>query len=422
MLYITHKNEKLGDPTTQADFLDFIKNEKQFYQANPHLFPFKLGSVLPAYTPILLSAELKDLSQFAAEFQRLAYEERERFWVLQESGIDLPILVVIEEIMKGAQEYVPHFREYLDHPLISTPWTLEPLVTNYTVLDILPTVIGGAAGAVSRARRIHVLDPLYEAIAKRCALDADIQRLSQYGSKFSGKIVLLEREARAQTATIKSLLPKRINDSLVKFLNSRGVDHRKIRGNSYSKKAARKGKLSLGVEFLNKTGLERAKKIVRFLIKLGSYTEKVLYALGAGVVVYDTVQAYREEKDYARAFLTGSTSFAVAGYLGSIASYSTWGICILETFTGEAAIGGLVLTSSPFLGTVVLAIAGAAAIGYSAYKAGEWMGQAYDSEMGTTLRDSVGKSAKYLFDLWKSADAMEYKEMFDFYGPQQYAK
>jgi hypothetical protein len=166
MFYITGRNEKLGDSTNA----EFIKDEKKFFQSNSYLLGFKRGSPLPPYTP-LLDSDSNDLRELATELYRLPYAEKELLWQLQESEIDIPTLLATEGIIIEAQEHAKVFRQYLNDPLISTPWlSLDSILTSNFVLDIFPELCGVAAGGFSRLRKLDVIDPLYQAINTRDAL------------------------------------------------------------------------------------------------------------------------------------------------------------------------------------------------------------------------------------------------------------
>lgn len=417
MIYITGKNETLGDPNTQSEFLDFISNTSKFYQANPHLIRYKPGSCLPPHTPLLLTDDFPELKQHVMELNSLLSEERERLWLFQESNIDIPTLLATNEIMCEAQKYAKKFRKFCNDPLISKPWSTDPFLTNNTLFDLIPGACGIAAGTLRRIRYVDPLDALYDAMCTRDAFNTEIARLSQNKHKYHARIAQLEKLARDQTKIIKELLPKKVSEKLVKYLNMRGINLYKTRGNHYSKKLARKGKLAtLGLEFLEKTGIEKTKKLIRSLIKLGKYAEKTTFALGAGFVVYDTYEAAKQKQDFTKVFLSGTAGFCAGLYMGSVASFSGWGACAISTLAGEAALGGLILASFPIIGTCVLMVVGAAVVGTVTYVAVGAAKNALDTEMGTQVSEEITKDINILYELIKRAWHFNETWIIKYYG------
>ena len=84
-------------------------------------------------------------------------------------------------------------------------------------------------------------------------------------------------------------------------------------------------------------------------------TEKTAFALGSGVVLYDTVQAYKQNYDFVRVFLSGSVGFGISAYLSSVGSLSSWGITAINLLGGN---GSLFLVSCPIIGNFVLLVIG----------------------------------------------------------------
>jgi hypothetical protein len=242
--------------------------------------------------------------------------------------------------------------------------------------------------------------------------------------KFHSTVVGLEKQISMQTKIIKELLPKKVNDKLVKYLTARGVDVYKTRSNFYSEKMAKKGRFNvLGFEFLNKTGLEKSKKLIKKLIKIGKYGEYAGIALGAGTVLYDTYQAYQQRQQFTRTFLSGAVGVGAGIYLGCVASSSAWGACTIGLLAGDAALGGLVLASSPIIGTIVLAVVGTAILGYASYKVSQGVKQVLkNTETGKNLCsefDAIGRDFfEMLADCWRTGE----KWILDFYGRDSNAR
>lgn len=175
---------------------------------------------------------------------------------------------------------------------------------------------------------------------------------------------------------------------------------------------------TLGLDLLNKTSFEKAKKLIRGLIKLGKAVEKTSFALGVGVVVYDANQAYKQRQDYVRVILNGSVGFGVSAYLSSIGSLSAWGTSVVTILGGDAAVGGLFFVTSPFIGTFVVAVIGLAAIGTIGYGVTKAVEAAYDSQTGKEIAIIVKDLFDQISSAWKSGE----KWLLDFYGVNPHAQ
>lgn len=269
MVYITGKAEKIDDLMKQEGFSDVFKSREELFQLNPHLAHYRASSHLPPHTPIVLQKDF-DLQNYARELNRLPAEQRERLWLLQANGIDIPTLLATEDVMCEAQKYADRFRKFLNEPFITTPWlSTDSILTNSSVVDLFPELCGLTAGSIRRMRNVDALDALYEAISIRNALNTEIAILMRDKGKFHSRIMKLEQMVKQQTQIIEKLLPTKVANTLVKYLNDRGASVHRYRNNHHSRKLAGKGKAtSLGIEFLCKTGLEKSKKLINALITL----------------------------------------------------------------------------------------------------------------------------------------------------------
>ncbi|MCE5318616.1 MAG: hypothetical protein LLG04_14790 [Parachlamydia sp.] len=418
MIYITGPNDTLGDPATQQEFLDLI-NQPSFYLFNPHLTPYKLKSPLPPYTPMLLSKDSPDLKEVVTELNLLPPEDRMCLWQLQESGIDAPTLMATNDVMCEIQKYSQKVRKFIDDPLITTPWiSSDPFLTRSSVFDIAPGLFGLISGSLSRHKYIGPLDELYDAVVRRDILNMELARMLRLKGKNLPLLRLVQAEIEVQSKIIKKLLPKRVHDTLLaNYLNKRGVDVHKLRGNWYSAKMAGKGKsATLGLEFLSKTNLNQFKGLIKGLIILGKIAEYTSFGLGAGAVLFDTYQAWQQKKDFTRAFVSGAAGFGAGLYLGSLGSTSALGACAISTLAGDAALGGLLVASFPVIGTVVVIVVGAAALGYVSYQASKAVETAWDSKMGKDIREVITKSAENFYEKMKKAWNDSEPWIIKFYG------
>lgn len=363
----------------------------------------------PPYTPMVVSndsTELKltdstDLKAMVDELKLIPPEERMCLWQLQQSGIDAPTLLATHDIMFDAQQYAENVKEYLEHPLIRTPWiSSEHLLTNESMFEIVPGLLGLGAGYLSRRKYIEPLDELFEALIKRDALNMQKANMMRLKSKHLPLLRLLEAEIEIQSKKIKELLPKRVDAAVTNYLHKKGLDVHKLRGNYYSAKMASKGKhATLHLEFLDKTNLDKLKKVIKGLIKLGKIVEHAALGLGIGMVVYDTAKAYRQKNDYLRAFFSGAAGLGAGYYLGGLGAVETVGACAISTLAGEAALGGLILASYPVIGTVVLIVLGAAVMGYVTYEASQIVEKAWDKGKDMWIhREEIKKSISQSID------------------------
>lgn len=373
----------------------------------------------PPYTPILLSDENSvELKELLTELKLLPPEERMCLWQLQESQVDAPTLLATNDVMSEIQLYSQQVRKFIDDPLITTPWvSTDPFLTNSSMFDMAPGLFGLLSGSLSRRKYIGPLDELYDAVVKRDALNMERLRMMRLKGTNQVMIRLFESEIEVQSQIINKLLPRRVDDALKKYLQKKGVDVHKLRGKWYSAKMAAKGKsAALHLEVLDKTSLNRFKTIVKGLIKLGQYAEYASYGLGAGAVLFDTYQAYRQKQDFTRAFVSGAAGFGAGLYLGSLGTTSALGACAISTIAGDAALGGLLVASFPVLGTVAVIVVGAAVVGYATYQVSKMVEKAWDSKQGTEIREVISTSVGNFYEKMKKAWNENNEWIIKFYG------
>lgn len=420
MVYISCKTETW---TSLREMEGYEKTPKEYETElralNPHLHSSSIG----AYTPLILVEERVQTSlevkMFVRELSQAPQESRESLWHLQQGKIDMPTLVATEHVMEEFRKYSQSFLNRYNDPLIKTPWlNTGPLLTNGSLLDLLSGTSGAVAQSVYQSRHVFALDELFEAMCKRDAYNQEIVRLSSMGkAKSYAQIARLEKQVKEQTALIKQLLPKRIEETMTKYLAGKGVEVYKIRSNSYSLKVAKKGYSStLKLDLLNQSGLNRAKDLCKALNKIGQAANKIGFWIGPAIVLYDTNKAYEEKKDFKRVFFSGAAGFSASVFLGSVAPHSLWGATVVATVAGNTALGATMLVSSPFLGTVLFVVVGMAVVGAVGYTVSQVTADLWDSKIGQTTRTWTGEVIEEIYEKLKGAWDSDYNFLNRYYG------
>ncbi len=81
-----------------------------------------------------------------------------------------------------------------------------------------------------------------------------------------------------------------------------------------------------------------------------------------------------------------------------MASIATWGAVSTVFLAGDAAVGGLILASSPVWGTALCIVVGFAAITYTTHKVSEYVEKLLNTETYKNIRKETFNA---LEDAWK---------------------
>lgn len=268
---------------------------------------------------------------------------------------------------------------------------------------------------------------MYEAMLRRDVLNREIylleisvkNNINKYRQvDIKNKIRKLTEEAKKQTAIIKRLLPKRIEDKLSQYLTQEGFDIYKARNNSFSEKMARKGSSTvLKLDFLNGTGLTKTKNMIKKFVKVGNFVNKTALFVGPAFVAYDTYQAYQSKQEWGKVLLSGSAGLAAGVGLGMMACTVTWGAVSIGFLAGDAAVGGLILASSPVWGTALCIAVGFAAVAYMTYKVSGCVEELLDTETGKDIRQEASNILENAWKWFKSIwTSQQPKVIYDTYG------
>lgn len=246
----------------------------KFSRLNPHLNlnTSDLSQALPSYKPMYLVSQPsvfkfqkeKEERELIVQLNAFSDDELKTLRQMQESRYDVTTCMAAADIMKGLQDYSLDFRKRLDNPLISTPWNaLNLSLTNNSIPDIFSETTDFGAKFILKTNRFMGLEKLFEAMMKRDALNRQLHLLRS--GKNTAALKNIELQIKELTKEIKQLLPKKLDDAMVKYLNSRFTPDqvRKMRINSYSLKIAKKGNFStINLDVLNKSGLSRLRQFI----------------------------------------------------------------------------------------------------------------------------------------------------------------
>jgi len=105
-----------------------------------------------------------------------------------------------------------------------------------------------------------------------------------------------------------------------------------------------------------------------------------------------------------KVLLSGSACFAAGVGLGMMGSTASWGAVSIGLLAGDAALGGLILASSPVWGTALCIIVGIAVVGYATYKVAGYVEDLLDTQIGKKIRektsDALDRACNWFKDLW----------------------
>lgn len=429
MIYITGERESIDDirakegfGNVSATYLDQLK------KLNPKAIPvIASGSyVIPSYTPIYLVSEtpssLDRNPEIVSWFQDFSMSERKVVKAMQDSQHDIITQISMADILKEVQDSTNDLRKIYDSPLILTPWNdFNQSFKTSSLVDLFGQGAAFTGGYIRHSSRYIKLDLLSEHMYARDSLNTELYKLG----KASGSKIIVQRKAlqdaiKFHTGEIKKILPKRLDDTMCKYLRRVTPEEvRKIRTASYSKKIAKKGRISTTeLDFLNKSGFDRLKKLIPRLNTIGDKVGKFSTYIGIGVVAYDTYEAYRSNGKIARTLFSGAVGGGVAYGLGTMASASTWGGLALGTLVGDAGLSAGVLLFMPIIGWVALTVAGLAVTGYVAYKASQAVETLWD-KYGDDVCNEISSIATYVYNDVKSAWESGSRWILDFYGSKQ---
>lgn len=419
MVYIVGEKETVRMLMTAECFDGSVESYlKQLQKLNPQC-KLDLNNQLPPYTPLLLVNTINPSethSQFIlTDVYRMPLDERKILREMQEDRYDFITQITLDEIMNELQEYAQSFRIKLDEPLFQTPWRdFNASLSNSSLIDIFAGTASFTSRYLTTIRPYTQLDPLYESMIQRDALNRELYLLTQV----KGKNILVRKraiEAATQTHThqIKQLLPKKLDQKTHLNLNKQFTRNEliKMRSNSYSKKMARKNSLTVtNLHFLSRSGLGRLKNMIKFLKSTGSWLGGVSKYIGRAAVAYDTIQAARsKDRSAVRAFLTGSTALGTGVAIGAaFGGTSSFGGLLIGALAGDAALSGTILLFSPVIGWIVCGAVGLVAAGYIANKASEAVGELWDTYGDTIIKETkqVYKSVEEkVISLWSSVSS-----------------
>lgn len=355
MVYITGPEDTLRQLKEKTGTMGSLEvYEKTCLMCNPEMctkYP-NYKQKLPPYTPMFLISEdpvdNETRKEIWYELSKYSQEERKILHELQEGGSDIPTQVAVSSMMEEFQKYAAGLRQWLKTPLILNPWeATKDIVTNKHIFK----AAGETSSQVSKVVESGIyknLDKLYENMLARDELNRKLHMLKDQKSVGALK-KSLEKQIQDLTTKIKQQLPKKLNDTMVKYLRNKLSPEavRKMRIASYSAKAAKSGRLlTTNLQVLDRSGLGRLRIMVNGLKKLGKGINQGAKMLNYGIVAYDTYEAYKNGGSVARTFITGG----LAVYLSSQAVAAMGGTVAL----GGLVIGGGVTASNLVLGSTVL--------------------------------------------------------------------
>lgn len=431
MLYISGENEKLQDLKEREGFEGTLSDYMQKLRAlNPHLKLDTASSsqILPSYIPVYLVLEPSSIAsyekeQVVHELNRYSIEERKTLREMQVHEYDIISQVTLADIMEDLQHYSAKFREKLDDPLITTPWTaFNRSFTTTSLVDIFSEASILGAESIEKWKLTTGLEQLYENMLARDSLNTRLHLLQ--GEK-GAKAIKLRQNLAKQIADldrqIKLQLPRKIDSTMTKYLHTRFTpeEARRLRVTSYSKKMARKGRLATTqLDILNKTGLTRLRKVISQLKSLGGYLDKSSKYLGIGVVAYDTIKAYRDNGKVARTLFSGAVGIAAGTMLVNAAGGTTaLGGMVIGTL-GGTALSTTALVCIPGVGWVVIIAVVAVGVVTTSYvsnritEAAESLWDGY----GEPVVKQVSNYAHMIYDSLKSAWSSGSHWILDHYG------
>ena len=153
------------------------------------------------------------------------------------------------------------------------------------------------------------------------------------------------------------------------------------------------------------------------LAKIGSWAEKGSLFIGPAFVALNVYQAYETKKEWGKVLLSGTAGFAAGFGLGMMGSTASWGAISIGFLAGDAAIGGIILASSPVWGTALCIAVGFAVVGYATYKVQGCVEDLLDTETGKAVRgktsDALDRACKWFRDLWTYEPQ---SDIYDRYG------
>jgi len=443
MVYITGPHDTLQQLKQKEGIGGtLLAYEKSCAQLNPEMclknpnYKYKL----PSYTPIFLPSEEPfdnaTRAEIWYELGKYSPEERRRCYDLQQLGSDIPTQIAVETIMEGLQNYAVKVRELFNSPWVLTPWNFfkDTLPTTNSLLSKSSDILGAVsdisshvAASIKKSEIYKYLDALYENMLARDELNRKLETLR--GKKgFGAQIKSLEIQIREINNTIKELFPKKIVTTVAQYLRNRlnAETAKKIRLERYSVKAAKNGTLlTSNLDLLNKSGLARLRTMISKLINAGKDAEKMGLWLGRFTVVFETVEAFVNDKNAARILMThGAALYLSVKTLAAAGSASALGGLVVDAglaatslLTGSNLMSGaIVLVNCPIMGWAVLFV-GIAATLYFSKTTEKAMEDIWDlSETTPDIYKKISESVRQMWQEFESASIWNPDWYLNLYG------